>query len=70
MLVEPDVKLPIVIVVSSSGSIVAKFFLKVPPILAFAVKVMLKVVSNKKLKYVSFYLFALAAAVIIYSLVK
>ena len=36
----------------------------------FAVKVMLKVVSNKKLKYFSFYLFALAAAVIIYSLVK
>ena len=36
----------------------------------FAVKVMLKVVSKKKLKYFSFYLFALAAAVIIYSLVK
>lgn len=36
----------------------------------FAVKVMLKVVSNKKLKYFSYYLFVLAAAVIIYSIVK
>lgn len=36
----------------------------------FAVKVMLKVVSNKKLKYFSYYLFALAAAVIIYTIVK
>ena len=36
----------------------------------FAVKVMLKVVSNKKLKYFSYYLFAVAAAVIIYTIVK
>ena len=36
----------------------------------FAVKVMLKVVSNKKLKYFSCYLFALAAVVIIYSLLN
>ena len=36
----------------------------------FAVKVMLKVVSNKKLKYFSYYLFVVAAAVIIYSIVK
>ena len=36
----------------------------------FAVKVMLKVVSNKKLKYFSCYLFALAAVVIIYSMLN
>ena len=36
----------------------------------FAVKVMLKVVTNRKLKYFSYYLFALALAVIIYSLVS
>lgn len=36
----------------------------------FAVKVMLKVVANKKLKYFSIYLFVLAAAVIIYSLIN
>ena len=36
----------------------------------FAVKVMLKVVTNRKLKYFSYYLFALAAVVIIFSLVK
>ncbi len=36
----------------------------------FAVKIMLKVVSNKKLKYFSFYLFALAAFVIIYSIIN
>lgn len=36
----------------------------------FAVKVMLKVVSNKKLKYFSYYLFVVAAAVIIYTIVK
>ncbi len=36
----------------------------------FAVKVMLKVVSNKKLKYFSYYLFAVAAAVIVYTIVK
>ncbi|MBO5994515.1 MAG: undecaprenyl-diphosphate phosphatase [Firmicutes bacterium] len=36
----------------------------------FAVKVMLKVVTNRKLKYFSYYLFVLAAVVIIYSLVK
>ncbi len=36
----------------------------------FAVKVMLKVVSNRKLKYFSYYLFAIALVVIIYSLVK
>jgi undecaprenyl-diphosphatase len=36
----------------------------------FAVKVMLKVVANKKLKYFSIYLFVLAAAVIIYSIIN
>ena len=36
----------------------------------FAIKVMLKVVTNRKLKYFSYYLFVVAAAVIIYSLVK
>lgn len=36
----------------------------------FAVKVMLRVVSNRKLKYFSYYLFVLAVCVIIYSLVK
>ena len=36
----------------------------------FAVKIMLKVVSNRKLKYFSYYLFVLAVCVIIYSLVK
>ena len=36
----------------------------------FAVKVMLRVVSNRKLKYFSYYLFAIAAFVIIYTLVK
>jgi undecaprenyl-diphosphatase len=36
----------------------------------FAVKVMLKVVSNRKLKYFSYYLFVLAVCVIIYTLVK
>ena len=36
----------------------------------FAVKVMLKLVTNRKLKYFSYYLFALALAVIIYSLVS
>ena len=35
----------------------------------FAVKVMLKVVANKKLKYFSYYVWALGAAVIIYSFV-
>ena len=36
----------------------------------FAVKVMLKVVKNRKLKYFSYYLFVLAAFVIIYALIK
>ena len=36
----------------------------------FAVKVMLKVVANKKLKFFSIYLFVLAAAVIIYSIIN
>lgn len=36
----------------------------------FAVKVMLKVVANKKLKYFSIYLFVLAAAVIVYSIIN
>ena len=36
----------------------------------FAVKIMLKVVSNRKLKYFSYYLFVLAAFVIIYTLVR
>ena len=36
----------------------------------FAVKVMLKVVANKKLKYFSIYLYVLAAAVIIYSIIN
>ncbi|MBR6472983.1 MAG: undecaprenyl-diphosphatase UppP [Firmicutes bacterium] len=36
----------------------------------FAVKVMLKVVTNRKLKYFSYYLFVLALVVIIYTLVK
>ena len=36
----------------------------------FAVKVMLKVVANKKLKYFSIYLFVLAAAVIFYSVIN
>ena len=36
----------------------------------FAVKVMLRVVSNKKLKYFSYYLFAVALAVIVYSIIK
>ena len=36
----------------------------------FAVKVMLKVVAKKKLKYFSIYLFVLAAAVIIYSIIN
>ena len=36
----------------------------------FAVKIMLRVVRNRKLKYFSYYLFVLAAFVIIYTLIK
>ena len=36
----------------------------------FAVKIMLKVVKNRKLKYFSYYLFVLAAFVIVYTLIK
>ena len=36
----------------------------------FAVKVMLKVVKNRKLKYFSYYLFVLAVIVVVYTLIK
>ena len=36
----------------------------------FAIKIMLKIVQNRKLQYFSYYLFILAAAVIIFTLVK
>ena len=36
----------------------------------FAVKVMLKVVKNRKLKYFSYYLFILAVFVVVYTLIK
>ena len=36
----------------------------------FAVKVMLKIVKDRKLKYFSYYLFALAAFAIVYTLIK
>ncbi len=36
----------------------------------FAVKVMLKIVKDRKLKYFSYYLFVLAAFVIVYTLIK
>ncbi len=36
----------------------------------FAVKIMLKVVKNRKLKYFSYYLFVLAVVVVVYTLIK